>query len=113
MSKFDLEKILEQARKLQSNMNKTTESLENMRIEGQSGAGLVKAICNGRHDVISINIDPEALKEDKKILEELIAAAVNDAMRRIEKEAKAKIFDIAKGLNLDAINTNNKDEEEN
>ena len=100
MSDFDLNKLLEQAKKVQSNMSKTTENLESMKIEGQSGAGLIKVVCNGRHDVLSVNIDPEALQLEKQVLEELIAAAVNDAMRRIEKQTKASMLDLVKGIDL-------------
>ena len=113
MSGFDLEKILKQAKKLQSNLSKTSDDLEALQIEGQSGAGLVKVICNGRHDVVSVNIHPEALKQEKSVLEELIAAAVNNAIYKIDKKNQANILELAKGMNIDAIKINDTDEDEN
>jgi len=109
MTDFDLNKLLAQAKKVQSTMSKTTENLGSVKVEGQSGAGLVKVVCNGRHDILSVSIDPEALAQEKQILEELIAAAVNDAMRRIEKQTKATMFDLVKDIDFNATDATSSD----
>lgn len=98
MSKFDLNQIFKQAKDLQSTLDQQSKNLENVTVEGQSGAGLVKITCNGKHDILKVELDPEIMQEDKAILEELIAAAANDAMRRVEKASKDHMLDLAKEM---------------
>ncbi len=92
--------IMKQAQEMQEKMAKMQEELANKEIEGQSGAGLVKIIMTGRHDVKSVSIDPSLLEDDKEILEDLIAAAVNDAVRRIEDSNKDSLSNLTGGISM-------------
>jgi DNA-binding YbaB/EbfC family protein len=71
-----------------------------MEVEGQAGAGMVKVVMTGRHDVKRVSIDPSLMSEDKDMLEDLIAAAVNDAVRRVEAATQEKMGGLTSGLGL-------------
>ncbi|MGB1272471.1 MAG: YbaB/EbfC family nucleoid-associated protein, partial [Endozoicomonas sp.] len=71
-------------------------------VSGESGAGLVKVVMTGRHDVRKVEIDPSLLEEDKEMLEDLLAAAVNDAVRKVEKNNKERMGELTTGLGLPA-----------
>ncbi|WP_339899889.1 YbaB/EbfC family nucleoid-associated protein, partial [uncultured Gilvimarinus sp.] len=75
--------IMQQAQQMQERMQKMQEELASAEVIGQSGAGLVSVTMTGRHDVKNVSIDPSLLQEDKEMLEDLLAAAVNDAVRRV------------------------------
>lgn len=92
--------IMKQAQEMQANMQKMQEELANAEVVGESGAGLVKVIMTGRHDVKEVNIDPSLLTEDKEILEDLLAAAVNDAVRKVEASTKDKMGDLTGGMQM-------------
>lgn len=92
--------IMKQAQAMQENMKKMQEDLGKLEVTGESGAGLVKVQMNGRHDVKNVAIDDSLLKEDKEMLEDLLAAAVNDAVRKVEASNKDKMGGLASGLNL-------------
>ncbi len=92
--------IMKQAQAMQENMKKMQEDLVNLEVVGESGAGLVKVKMNGRHDVKNVVLDESLLKEDKEMLEDLLAAAVNDAVRKVEESSKDKMGGLASGLNL-------------
>lgn len=92
--------LMKQAQKMQENMQKAQEELANMEVTGQSGGGLVSVVMTGRHDVKRVNIDESLLKEDKEMLEDLVAAAVNDAVRQIDKNTQEKMSGMTAGLNL-------------
>ena len=94
--------IMKQAQQVQENLQKKQEEIANTEVSGESGAGMVKIVMTGRHDVKRVEIDPELLKDDKEMLEDLIAAAVNDANRRVEKLSQDKMSDLTAGLNLPA-----------
>ena len=96
--KGGLGKLMKQAQEMQANMQKAQEELANTQFTGQSGGGLVSVIMNGRHDVVKVNIDDSLLKDDKDMLEDLIAAAVNDAVRSIEKKSKETMSSMTQGL---------------
>ena len=81
----NLVNIMKQAGQLKENMAKMQEELANMEVTGQSGAGLVSDVMTGRHDVRRVNLDDSLMQEDKEVLEALIAAAVNDAVRKLEQ----------------------------
>ena len=85
---------------MQENMRKMQEDLQNMEVIGESGAGLVKVTLNGKHEARSVDIDSSLLTEDKEILEDLIAAAINDAARRVESLNAEKMAEATSGLNL-------------
>ncbi|HMU89150.1 MAG: YbaB/EbfC family nucleoid-associated protein [Pseudomonadales bacterium] len=92
--------LMKQAQKLQEQMQKTQDELANLQVCGESGAGLVKVTMTGRHDVKRVEIDPALLQEEKEMLEDLLAAAVNDAVRRVEEASRDKISSLSAGLNL-------------
>ncbi|MBT7951409.1 MAG: YbaB/EbfC family nucleoid-associated protein [Gammaproteobacteria bacterium] len=94
--------IMKQAQQVQENLQKKQEEIANTEVRGESGAGMVKIVMTGRHDVKRVEIDPALLKDDKEMLEDLIAAAVNDANRRVEKLSQDKMSDLTAGLNLPA-----------
>jgi nucleoid-associated protein EbfC len=81
-------------------MQKMQEELANAEVTGQSGAGLVSVVMNGRHDVKRVSLDDSLMQEDKEILEDLIAAAVNDAVRKIEQNSKEKMAGMTEGMQL-------------
>lgn len=98
--KLGMGDLMKQAQEMQANMQKMQEELANAEVEGESGAGMVKVIMTGRHDVKRVTIDPSLLSEDKEILEDLLAAAVNDAVRRVEANNQEKMANLAGGMNL-------------
>lgn len=98
--KGSLDKLMQQAQAMQEKMQSAQEELANMRVAGQAGAGLVKVTMNGRHEVINVEVDHEALEEDKEVLEDLIAAAVNDANNKIEETSRGKIADLANKMQV-------------
>jgi nucleoid-associated protein EbfC len=98
--KGQLAGLMKQAQQMQENMKKMQEQLASTEVEGQSGAGLVKVVMTCRHDVKRITIDESLLKDDKEMLEDLIAAAVNDAVRRVESTVQEKMAGVTAGLPL-------------
>lgn len=92
--------IMKQAQQMQAQMQEMQEALANAEVEGQAGAGMVKITMTGRHDVKQVSIDDSLMSEDKEILEDLIAAAVNDAVRRVEANNREKMSEMTAGLNL-------------
>ncbi len=91
--------LMKQAQQMQENMKKTQDEIANMTVTGESGGGMVSVIMTGRHDVQKINID-DAVLDDKEMLEDLVAAAVNDASRKVEALSQDKMSGMAGGLNL-------------
>lgn len=94
--------IMQQAQKMQADMQKAQEQLAQREVTGESGAGLVRVTMNGRHDVRQVEIDNSVLEEDKGVLEDLLAAAVNDAVRRVEAANKEAMSELTGGLSLPA-----------
>lgn len=92
--------LMKQAQQMQENMQKMQEELANAEVTGESGAGLVSVIMTGRHDVRRVNIDDSLVSEDKEVLEDLIAAAFNDAVRKLEKQNQEKMASMTAGMNL-------------
>lgn len=92
--------LMKQAQKMQADMQKAQEELARAEIEGTAGAGLVKVVMNGRHEVKRVSIDDSLLSDDKEMLEDLIAAACNDAVHRIEDKTKDQMSGLTAGLNL-------------
>ena len=85
---------------MQDNMRKMQEQLAQIEVEGQSGAGMVKVVMTCRHDVKRVTIDPSVIGDDKEMLEDLIAAAVNDAVRKVETTSQEKMASVTAGLPL-------------
>ena len=96
----DLNELMKQAQKVQEQFKQAQEDLTNLVVEGQSGAGLVVIRLNGRHDVISVSIDDSALTEGKEFVEDLIGAAFNDAVRKLEDERSQKMNAMTGGFKL-------------
>ena len=92
--------LMKQAQQMQEKMQSVQDELANAEVTGESGAGMVSIIMTGRHDVKGVTIDSSLLKEDKEVLEDLIAAAVNDAVRRVERNQKDKMSDLTSGIQL-------------
>lgn len=92
--------LMKQAQQMQERMQKMQEEVASAEVEGQAGAGMVKVIMTGRHDVRKVEIDPGLLSEDKEMLEDLLAAAVNDAVRKVEENTQAKMGEITNGISL-------------
>lgn len=92
--------LMKQAQEMQGNMEKAQQELANMEVQGESGAGMVKITMNGRHDVRRVEVDPSLMGEDKEMLEDLIAAAVNDAVRKVDAMSKEKMSGFTAGMNL-------------
>ncbi|WP_025770740.1 YbaB/EbfC family nucleoid-associated protein [Thioalkalivibrio sp. HK1] len=80
--------LMEQAKKLQGNVQQAHEKIAAIEVVGESGGGMVKITMNGRHDVRSVRIDPTLMGDDRKIIEDLIAAAFNDGVRKVESETR-------------------------
>ena len=100
MMKQQLAGLMKQAQQMQENMKKMQEQLGQVEVEGQSGAGLVKVTVTCRNDVKRIAIDPSLLTDDKDMLEDLIVAAMNDALRKGEQTAAEKMGSVTAGLPL-------------
>ncbi|MFK8018273.1 MAG: YbaB/EbfC family nucleoid-associated protein [Pseudomonadales bacterium] len=96
--KSGLGDLMKQAQEVQEKMQQAQQELANMEVEGESGAGLVKIVMTGRHDVKRVNIDSSLLSEDKEILEDLIAAAMNDAVRRVELRQQEQMSSLTGGI---------------
>lgn len=99
MMKGGLGGLMKQAQMMQENMKKAQEQLAQVEVEGQAGAGMVKIVMTCAHDIRRVTIDPSVM-DDREMLEDLIAAAVNDAMRRSEALSQEKMSGFAAGLNL-------------
>jgi len=100
MIKGGLGKMMKQAQEMQANMQKAQEELANMEVTGQSGGGMVSVVMTGRHDVKRVSIDDSLMGDDKEMLEDLLAAAVNDAVRQVEATSQEKMSSMTAGLNL-------------
>ncbi len=92
--------LMKQAQKMQADMAKAQEEMANIEVTGQSGGGMVSVVMTCRHDVKRVSIDDSLLSDDKDMLEDLIAAAVNDAVRQVEKTSADKMSGMTAGLNL-------------
>jgi len=100
MMKNQLSGLMKQAQQMQENLKKAQEEIAALEIEGQAGAGMVKIVMTGRHDVKRVSIDPSLMSEDKDMLEDLIAAAINDAVRKLETATQEKMGGLTSGFGL-------------
>lgn len=100
--KAGLGNIMKQAQQMQENLKKVQDEIAQALVTGESGAGLVKVTMTGKHDIRKVQIDKSLLADDIEMLEDLIAAAVNDANRRVEKLSAEKMAQFSSGLNLPA-----------
>ena len=102
MMKNQLAGLMKQAQAMQDNVKKAQDEIAAMEIEGESGGGLVKVLMTGKHDAKRVTIDPSLVGEDRDMLEDLVAAAINDAVRKIEAATQAKMASLGAGLSLPA-----------
>jgi DNA-binding YbaB/EbfC family protein len=98
--KNQLAGLMKQAQAMQDNLKKVQEELGNIEVEGQSGAGLVKITMTCKHEVRRVTIDPSLLADDKDMLEDLVAAAFNDSLRRAEEVSQEKMSKVTAGMPL-------------
>ena len=100
MMKGGLGNLMKQAQQMQENMKKMQEQLATVEVEGQSGAGMVKVAMTCRHQVKRISIDDSLMGDDKEMLEDLIATAINDAIRQVESTTQEKMGGFTAGMGL-------------
>ena len=92
--------LMRQAKEMQEKFERMQNDMQNSEVTGDAGAGMVKVTMTGRHDVRRVDIDPSVLSEDKALLEDLLAAAVNDAVRRVEAQQKERMSELTGGLQM-------------
>ena len=92
--------LMKQAQQMQANMQKMQEDLAKAEVKGEAGAGLVSVVMTGRHDVKRVHIDDSLMSEDKEMLEDLLAAAVNDAVRKIEQQNRDQMAKMTAGMGI-------------
>ncbi|MFK7857852.1 MAG: YbaB/EbfC family nucleoid-associated protein [Granulosicoccus sp.] len=100
MMKGGIGNLMKQAQKMQEDMQKAQEEIANMEIEGKSGGGLVSVIMNGQHELRKVSIDDSLVGDDKDMLEDLVAAAVNDASQKLAAASKDKMSGLTAGMEL-------------
>jgi DNA-binding YbaB/EbfC family protein len=92
--------LMKQAQAMQANMQKAQAEIETIEIVGESGGGMVKVTMNGKHDVKRVQIEPAVTGEDREMLEDLVAAAINDAVHKVDVRVQEKMASLTAGLNL-------------
>ncbi|MGB1403595.1 MAG: YbaB/EbfC family nucleoid-associated protein [Porticoccaceae bacterium] len=97
---MDINNLMKQAQQMQEKMSAMQEQAANAEVIGESGAGMVQVVMTGRHDVRKVTLDPSLMSEDKEFLEDLLAAAVNDAVRKIEAQSKDALSSLTGGMDL-------------
>ena len=102
--KGGLGNIMKQAQAMQDNMRKAQEELAKVEVTGNAGGGLVTVVMTCRHDVRRVQIDASLLQDDKEVLEDLVAAALNDAVRKVEKTTQERMAGLTAGLNIPGLN---------
>lgn len=90
--------LMKQAQKLQEDMQRAQQEIAQMEVEGSAGGGLVKVLMTGKHEVKQVRIDPTVLSDDAEMVEDLVAAAINDAVRRVEETTKERFSGMAGGM---------------
>jgi DNA-binding YbaB/EbfC family protein len=100
MMKGGLGNLMRQAQQMQENMQKAQAELADIEVTGESGAGMVKVTLNGRNEAKKVAIEPKLLGEDKDMLEDLLTAAINDAVRKVAARTQEKYSGLMSGLNL-------------
>jgi len=102
--KGGLGNIMKQAQQMQENLRKAQAELANIEVTGSAGGGLISVVMTCRHDVKRVTIDPSLMQDDKEMLEDLVAAAVNDAVRKVEDTTQQKMAGLTSGFNLPGLN---------
>ncbi|TVP88843.1 MAG: YbaB/EbfC family nucleoid-associated protein [Thioalkalivibrio sp.] len=102
MMKGGLGGLMKQAQKMQEDMQKVQSELANMEVDGQAGGGLVRVVMTGKHEVRRVNIDPSLFEDDRDMIEDLVAAAINDAVHKAEAAAQERMAGLTEGMGLPA-----------
>jgi len=97
---MDIQKLMKQAQQMQEGLAQAQEAVKTLEVTGEAAAGLVKVRMSGAMEVLRIDIDPSVMSEEKEVLEDLLAAGVNDAVRRAQAAAQEKMASVTAGLNL-------------
>ncbi len=92
--------LMQQAQRMQENLKRAQDELSKLEVTGQSGGGVVSVVMNGRHEVRRVNIDRKLFADDPEMAEDLVAAAINDAVNKIAAASQAQMSDVAGGMNL-------------
>jgi DNA-binding YbaB/EbfC family protein len=100
MFKGGMGNMMKQAQQMQENMKRAQDELATLEVRGESGAGMVKVTMTCNHNVRRVEVDPSLLDDDKDMLEDLVAAAINDAVRRVQEATKEKMASVTGGMNL-------------
>ncbi len=100
MMKGGMGNLMKQAQQMQAKMAKAQEEIANMEVTGESGAGMVKVVMTGSHSVRRVDIDESLMADDKEMVEDLMAAAFNDAVRRVEEMSKEKMGALTGGMQM-------------
>ena len=98
--KNQLGDLMQQAQKMQAKLAEAQQELANLEVTGESGGGLVKVVLTGKHQARRVQIDPSLLEDDKDMLEDLISAAINDAVARVEQQSQEKMSSMTAGIPL-------------
>ncbi len=98
--KGGLGNLMKQAQQMQQNLQKAQEELASMEVTGEAGGGMVKIVMTGRHEARRIQIDDSLVGDDKDMLEDLVAAAINDAVQKVERQSKERLSGLAGGMGL-------------
>lgn len=98
----NLNNLMKEAQKMQQRMQEAQDQLTRLHVVGKAGGGMVEVHMNGRHDVSKVKISRTLLNEEVEMLEDLVAAAINDSVRQVEKESRKKINELTAGLNIPA-----------
>lgn len=96
----DMSGLMKQAKEMQEKMAKAQEESAKATVTGEAGAGMVKVVMNGRHDVLSVQLDSSLMTEDKELIEDLLAAAVNDSVRKVEQANQESMKAMTGGLEM-------------
>lgn len=100
MFKGGMGNMMKQAQQMQERMQKSQEELANIEVTGEAGAGMVKVVMTCNHNVRRVDIDPSLMADDKEMIEDLVAAAINDAVRRVQETSKEKMGEVTGGMSL-------------
>jgi DNA-binding YbaB/EbfC family protein len=92
--------MMKQAMALQANMKKAQDEIAAMEVTGESGGGMVKVTMNGKHEVKRVQIEPQVVSEDREMLEDLIAAAINDAVNKVDQQTQTRMANVMSGVAL-------------
>jgi len=95
--------MMKQAQQMQKKMAQVQSEIEQLKIDGKSGGGMVEVVVDGKKNLLSISLNPEILKEDKEMLEDLIVVAVNDGIKKVDSISKEKMESVTGGMNLPGL----------